>query len=103
MYTDPYSKPDSEDDIVKEKALQSITIAGRTKAMQCFPHHHILLSSHAIAVTVFPTAEFLASVGSDVDRSVKSHRFTSREASSSAGKPCPIPHTEAVTNVQHTS
>lgn len=70
MYTDPCSKLDSEDDIFKVKTLQSITIAGRTKAMQCFPHHHIFLSSHAIAVTIFPTAEFLASVGSDVDRSV---------------------------------
>lgn len=34
---------------------------------------------------------------------LQSHRFTSREASSRAGKPCPIPHTEAVMNTQHTS
>lgn len=54
--------------------MQSITIAGRTKSIGCFPFVIPPFSSRAFAVTVCSVAEFLASAGSDADREGYSHK-----------------------------
>lgn len=63
-----------EEAIYKEKTLQTVTTAERTKAVGCFLFVIPPFSSCAFAVTFCSVAEFLASAGSNVDPESYSHK-----------------------------